>query len=124
MKTVKQLQDAGFKVQPAKDAASCTEVVSSDPFWFYNPNFHQDRESIERGLSPATRDGDVFRLLAAGVFDGDDQFPFVLVSQKLKAQLAHANAQYREHTQAALEADKAYAEALRANLLAGSEVLN
>lgn len=116
MNTVQQLQAAGYQVGAAPDAASCTEVVSSQPFWFYNPRFHQDRASVAQGMQPAAPHGSGFRLLAAGVFAGSDTFPFVLVSQAVKEQLAAAQARYLQHSQGAAQANLDYLQLLLANV--------
>jgi hypothetical protein len=112
MQTVQQLQAAGYQVSPAADAVSCTEVVSGQPFWFYNPKFHQDRQSIAQGLQAAAPHGSGFRLLVAGVFAGSDTFPFVLVGQAVKDRLADANARYHQHAQAAAQANLDYLQLL------------
>jgi hypothetical protein len=103
MKTVAQLQAAGFTVQPSQDATGCTEVVSGQPFWFYNPRFHNDMASIQANLEAARAHGDKFRLVAAGAFEGDTLFPFAVVTDGVKQTLDFT---IEEHRQAVEEARK------------------
>lgn len=103
MKSVAQLQAAGFIVQPSQDAVGCTEVVSGKPFWFYNARFHTDMVAIHANLEAAREHGDKFRLVAAGVFEGDTLFPFAVVTDSVKQTLDFT---VDEHRQAMEEARK------------------
>lgn len=103
MKTVTQLQAAGFIVQPTQDATGCTEVLSDKPFWFYNPRFHADMATIQANLAAANAHGDKFRLVAAGIFEGETAFPFALVADGTKQTLDFA---FEEHRSMMAEARK------------------
>lgn len=116
MKTVTQLQGAGFTVQPAKDATGCTEVLSDKPFWFYNPRFHSDMPSIQANLKAAERHGDMFRLLAAGLFAGAAQFPFALVDSTIKSTLDGAFQGYLQMQEGAKKWTASYLATVASNL--------
>lgn len=89
MKTVAQLKSEGFIVQPSFEAAGCTEVSHSEPFWFYNPRFYSEPEHVAERLEGARgvieNGTQSYQLLLAGNYSDADEFPFAILQASGKA---------------------------------------
>lgn len=81
MNTVNELKIKGFTVQASNDAVDCTEVVSPRGFAYFNPRFMDKVEQLGEQLKVAsqTKTGE-YRLLVAGIYEGNDDFPFAVLS--------------------------------------------
>ena len=120
MRTVKALRDAGFQVQPATDAVDCTEVLSKEICWHYNPKFAASMPEVVEALQAFTFAANGYRLLVAGHFADDDVFPLNIIDQPRKELLDGARARWitarnegqRAHDDFmdALRTDQAYAD--------------
>jgi hypothetical protein len=120
MKTVAQLQAAGFVVKPATDAVGCTEVLSDQPFWFYNEGFHVGMASVQGNMEAAHMHGDRYRLLVAGAFAVESEFPFALVDAGTKSQLDQAYAAYQQMQEGAKTWAQQYMATLNGTTTAGA----
>lgn len=93
-KTVNELRAAGFLVRSAADAVQCTEVVSDKPFWYFNANFYESMADVHEHLTRAAQHGQQFRLLVAGEYEGEMNFPFGIVEEARYAVLQEARARF------------------------------
>ena len=84
MKTVAQLRAAGFTVKPSSTAIGGTDVESSEEFSFLNLRFldgiGQATEQLLRGRAERSDDG-LFRIIVAGQYADDAEFPFLILKQ-------------------------------------------
>ena len=102
MRTVNQLKDDGFTVQPATEALDCTEIVSSELFWYYNPKFHNSMQEVEDHLKEASYSGDdlKYRLTVSGQHLGDNPFPLKIIDWINRQKMIEAMASFSRHKKA------------------------
>lgn len=96
MPTVNSIRAAGFTVQPAKSAITCTEIISKNPFFYFNNNFCRTLVQMEEGLLPGRAEDENFVLLFAGAYDGDDRVPFTLLTEEQAQSLKNLLAEHRD----------------------------
>lgn len=113
MRTIQQLKDAGFTVRVATDAIDCTEVVSPQPFWYYNLRFYDSMADIHEHLQAAPAHTGGYRLLAAGLYPDDALFPFNVIDAERKAILDDARARYVTGLNDMQRAESDYMDAVR-----------
>ena len=113
MRTVTQLRQAGFIVQPAQDAVDCTELLSAAPCWYYNPRFAETMSEVNEALQPVPSVGSGYRLVAAGKFADEDVFPFNILDAQRKVYLDDARSRYLVALKDATRAEEDYHDVLR-----------
>jgi len=104
----------GITVRPHEGSVGCTEVLSSRPFWHYNPRFQRSMEEIMGKIKRAeTMPDGGFHVVVAGEWATAAELPLCIVSAETKAALDNA---YADHMQAEGEmhkAERAFEAALR-----------
>ncbi len=80
MQSVQFLKESGFQVFTSNDAIGCTEVSSDQPFYFYNPRFLSMICEIDGQVKRSQSHNGKERIIVAGLFDGQDDFPFIIIS--------------------------------------------
>lgn len=107
MKTVNQVREAGFIVRTCADAIGCTEVVSKTPFRYFNLSLVTPG-GVLANIHEAHACDEGYRLISAGLFADDEDFPWAIITAEQQASLEAARANY----QAALDACEAAKVAL------------
>lgn len=127
MTTPSSLRAAGFTVEPAAPAGTCTVITSSKPFWYFNTNFCKTAHQICEGLIQARANVDEtgFELLFAGAYADGDFIPFEIVDASLATRLLEQAQNIRDLQLAAAERQKRYNEELaeHAKLLANASAV-
>lgn len=111
MKTVKQIREMGFIIRPSQVAVNCTEVISKNPFRYFNKSLLTSG-GVLANISEAIPCDEGYRLISAGLFADDEAFPWALITAEQQASLQAARANY----QAAVDACEAAKVALDALL--------
>jgi hypothetical protein len=119
MQTIAQLRLRGFTAKvAAAPAVGCTELSSTEPFFYYNPRFALAMADIAEGIKPAACAAGGFSMVVAGEFGDADKFPFVIIDSALMSTLNKAYADYddasHEVTLAQTRAQAAERDFLRA----------
>ncbi len=115
MRTIAQLQAAGFQVRPTPDAIDCTDIVSATPFWYYTTKFAETMAEVHERLEAARSTPDGYVLTVAGPHwrGSEEPFPFNLLDCERKTFMDDARARYVTACNDATRAKADYEDALR-----------
>lgn len=81
MQNVRKLRAKGFTVTQATKAVDCTEVSSSEPFFYYNPKFATTPDDVYRALKAVEETDGKYQLIIAGNCPPDDgEIPLSVVT--------------------------------------------
>lgn len=117
MRTLPQLLAAGFTVQPATDAVSCTEFLSDKPFWYVNAGLLEQEtpaaamSAVNENLQAATPHEGKYRMLMAGTAEPIGNLPFFFFDAAIHKRLT---GHFAERTHHANEIHRHTSESIRA----------